>query len=69
MVQGIKKIEESLDSEQMLRLSRGLREHVHIYQSGGEDEPQIIAFGWTQKDPLGMDKPAKGGKPAPAKKK
>jgi endonuclease III len=69
MVQGVKKIEEALDSEQMLRLSRGLREHVHIYQSGGEDEPQIIAFGWNQKDPLGMDKPAKGAKSAPAKKK
>ncbi len=69
MIQGVKKIEESLDCEQMLRLSRGLREHVHIYQSGGEDEPQIIAFGWNQKDPLGMDKPVKGAKPAPAKKK
>lgn len=69
MVQGVKKIEEALDSEQMLRLSRGLREHVHICQSGGEDEPQIIAFGWNQKDPLGMDKPVKGAKSAPAKKK
>jgi endonuclease III len=69
MIQGVKKIEESLDSEQMLRLSRGLREHVHIYQSGGEDEPQIIAFGWNQKDPLGMDKPVKATKSAPAKKK
>jgi hypothetical protein len=61
MLQGIKRVEEALDSEQILRLSRGLREHVHIYQSQDHDEPQIIAFGWNQKDPLGMDKPAKGG--------
>ncbi len=65
MQQGVKKIEEALDSEQMLRLSRGLREHVHVYQSKDEDEPQIIAFGWDKRDPLGMDKPAK----AAAKKK
>jgi endonuclease III len=54
--QGQKKVEEVLDVEQMLRLSRGLREHVHTYQIAGEDEPQIIAFNWDQPDPLKMDK-------------
>ena len=52
--------EEALDPEGMLRLSRGLREHMHIIQSEGESEPQPISFGWDKKDPLGMDKPAKG---------
>ncbi len=59
--QGIKKVEEALDVEQILRLSRGLREHVHVY-SKDEDEPQIIAYGWNKPDPLGMDKPAKAAK-------
>jgi endonuclease III len=43
--QGVKKIEEVLDSDQMLRLSRVLREHVHVYHAAGEDEPQAISFG------------------------
>jgi endonuclease III len=60
MVQGVKKVEEALDPEGMLRLSRGLREHMHVIQSEGESEPQPISFGWDKKDPLGMDKPAKG---------
>ncbi|MBA3847005.1 MAG: hypothetical protein H0X45_10210 [Planctomycetes bacterium] len=59
MVQGVKKVEESLDAEGMLRLSRGLREHMHILGIAGESEPQPISFGWDKKDPLGMDKPAK----------
>lgn len=63
--QGQKKVEEALELELMLRLSRGLREHVHIYQAAGEDEPQIIAFNWDQPDPLKMDK---GRKPATARK-
>jgi endonuclease III len=53
--QGIKKVEESLDAEQMLRLSRVLREHVHVYHVAGEDEPQDIAFGQKK------EKPAKSG--------
>jgi endonuclease III len=59
MAQGIRKVEEALDPEQILRLSRGLREHVHVYHAAGEDEPQIIAFQWNKPDPLGMDRPAK----------
>ena len=50
-----KKIEESLDTEQLLRLSRVLREHVHMYTGAGADEPQPIDFG-LKKDPA-----AKGG--------
>ena len=71
MQQGVKKIEESLDAEQALRLSRGLREHQHICHEAGEDEPQIISFGWDKKDPLGMDKGAKKakGETATVKKK
>ncbi len=65
MQQGVKKIEDALDAEQAIRLSRGLREHHHTYHEAGEDEPQIIAFGWDKKDPLGMDKGVK--KAAPAK--
>ncbi len=68
MQQGVKKVEEALDGEQMLRLSRGLREHVHTYHGAGEDEPQMIAFGWDKKDPLGMDKGVKS-KTASHKKK
>lgn len=66
MQQAVKKIEESLDGEQALRLSRGLREHVHVLHEAGEDEPQIIAFGWDKKDPLGMDKVVKKAAPAAA---
>ncbi|MBN8526859.1 MAG: hypothetical protein J0M02_16115 [Planctomycetes bacterium] len=62
--QAQKRIEESLDTEGLDRLSRGLREHVQHYVEAGQDEPQMIAFGWDQPDPLGMDKAskAKGGK-------
>jgi endonuclease III len=63
--QAQKRIEESLDTEGLDRLSRTLREHVQMYQEAGQDEPQIISFGWDQPDPLGMDKPgakAKTGK-------
>ena len=56
MQQGMKKIEETLDQEELLRLARGLREHMHVIHNAGESEPQMIAFGWNQKDPLGMDK-------------
>lgn len=42
---GVKKIEEALDTEQMLRLSRVLREHVFTYVSAGESEPQPIDYG------------------------
>ena len=59
--QGIKKVEESLDTEQMLRLSRVLREHVHVYHIAGEDEPQEISFG-TKKE-----KPSKSGTAAHSK--
>ena len=44
-----RKIEESLDTEGILRLSRVLREHVHTYQTAGEDEPQPVDFG-SKKD-------------------
>lgn len=57
--QGVKKVEEALDADEMLRLSRGLREHVHILHIGDEDEPQPISFNWDKADPLGMDKGAK----------
>lgn len=40
-----KKIEESLEVEDILRLSRVLREHVHVYQTAGADEPQPVDFG------------------------
>jgi endonuclease III len=78
MQQGVKKVEESLDAEQMIALSRGLREHVHFCHEAGEDEPQMIAFNWDKKDPLGMDKgmekeqkkaAEKPAAKAPAKKK
>ena len=57
--QAQRRIEESFDIEGLDRLSRVLREHVQNYQEAGQDEPQIIAFGWDQPDPLGMDKPSK----------
>ncbi len=57
--QAQKRIEDTLDIEGLDRLSRTLREHVQMYQAAGQDEPQIIAFGWDKPDPLGMDKPAK----------
>jgi len=59
--QAQRRIEESLDTEGLDRLSRTLREHVQMYQEAGLDEPQIIAHGWDKADPLGMDKPGKGG--------
>jgi len=43
---GIKKVEEALDVEEILCLSRVLREHVHVYQSAGEEEPQDLDFNW-----------------------
>lgn len=52
-----KKIEDALDSEQILRLSRVLREHVHTYTSAGEDEPQAVEFG--QKKESSKDKTTK----------
>ena len=52
-----KKIEEALDTEQILRLSRVLREHVHVYTAAGEDEPQAVNYG--QK---GTSKTTKGEK-------
>ncbi len=52
---GLKKIEDALDIDGLLRLSRGLREHHHTLQLAGEDEPKHIAFGTDEKDPLGMD--------------
>jgi endonuclease III len=63
--QGVKKVEESLDADEMLRLSRGLREHVHIMHTADEDEPQPIGFNWDKADPLGMG----GDKGAKKKKK
>ena len=48
---GVRKVEESLDAEQMLRLSRVLREHVHVYTTAGEDEPQDISFGLKKDKP------------------
>ena len=41
----LKKIDESLDIDQILRLSRVLREHVHTCTSAGADEPQPVDFG------------------------
>lgn len=40
-----KKIEDALDLDQILRLSRVLREHVHTCTTAGEDEPQPVDFG------------------------
>ncbi|MFM2092364.1 MAG: hypothetical protein RLZZ127_2853 [Planctomycetota bacterium] len=57
-----KKIEEALEPEDLLRLHRVAREHVVLCQEAGEDEPQVISFGWDQADPLGMGKPAKPAK-------
>ena len=68
MQQGVKRVEECLDSEQMLALSRGLREHVQVCHEAGEDEPQMIAFNWDKKDPLGMDKGVKKVAEKPAAK-
>ena len=48
---GVRKVEESLDAEQMLRLSRVLREHVHVYTMAGEDEPQDVSFGLKKDKP------------------
>jgi endonuclease III len=44
-----KKIEEALEIEDILRLSRVLREHVHVWRAAGEDDPQAIDFG-TKKE-------------------
>ncbi len=49
--QGIKKVEEALDAEQILRLSRVLREHVHTAHAAGEDDPQPISFGLKTEKP------------------
>ncbi len=51
--QGVKKVEDTLDGEQILRLSRVLREHVHFCHVHDEDEPQPVNFG------LKPDKPEK----------
>jgi endonuclease III len=67
--QAQKRIEEALDIEGLDRLSRVLREHVQFCQEQGQDEPQIIGFGWDKPDPLGMDKAAKGGAKKPEPKK
>ena len=56
---GARKIEEVLDTEQMLRLSRVLREHVHTYQSAGESEPQDADFG-LKKEEKGTGKAERG---------
>lgn len=58
--QGVKKIEEALDSEQILRLSRVLREHVHTYHAVGEDEPQAIGFGLKSDKPKVAEKSKSG---------
>ncbi len=52
-----RKIEEALDVDGILRLSRVLREHVHTYQLAGEDEPQPVEFG--QKKESAKDKTTK----------
>lgn len=49
---GRRKVEQSLDAEEMLRLSRGLREHTEFLAQAGEDEPQPISYGWNKPDPL-----------------
>ncbi len=64
--QGIKKIEEALDAEQILRLSRVLREHVHTGHAAGEDEPQPISFGLKSE---GKAKPAQSKSGRVTKKK
>ncbi len=46
-----KKIEEALEIEDILRLSRVLREHVQLWRIAGEDEPQPVDFG-TKKDAI-----------------
>jgi endonuclease III len=60
------KIEEALDDEQLLRLSRGLREHTDLLIQEDEDEPQAIDFKWDQPDPLTA---TGGAKKSAAKKK
>jgi len=60
--QGVKKVEETLDADEMLRLSRGLREHIHTMHLEDHDEPQPIGFNWDKPDPLGMGKPDKAEK-------
>jgi endonuclease III len=58
--QAQKRIEESLDTEGLDRLSRVLREHVQMYQDAGLDEPQHIGMNWDKPDPLGMGKASSG---------
>jgi endonuclease III len=60
--QVIKKVEESLEAEDMLRLSRGLREHQHFLDCEDESDPQPIGFKWNKADPLGMGDGKKGKK-------
>jgi endonuclease III len=60
--QGVKKVEEALDAEGMLRLSRVLREHVHVYHVAGEDEPQGIEFGLKKEKKTGTASRTKSGR-------
>jgi len=55
---GRRKIEEICDKEDMLRISRGLREHTDFLYDRDIDDPKPIGHGWSKPDPLGM-----GGKP------
>jgi hypothetical protein len=55
----------------MLRLSRGLREHTHILNIAGIDEPQPVDFGLKEEKAAakGTEKSGKGGSEKHKKKK
>lgn len=55
--EGRKIVEEALTKEEMLRLSRGLREHHDFLVHDDCLEPRPIGYGWDQPDPLGMEVP------------
>jgi endonuclease III len=54
----LKKIEEALEIEDLLRLSRVLREHVQVWRTAGEDDPQPVDFG-LKKESAKKDKTTK----------
>jgi endonuclease III len=66
---GVVKIAETLEVEDMLRLSRGLREHWEFIMQNDEYDPQPIDFKWDKKA-AAKKAPAKkaAAKKAPAKK-
>ncbi|MFW5750317.1 MAG: hypothetical protein ACOCZK_01590 [Planctomycetota bacterium] len=55
---------ETLESEERLRLARGLREHCDFLEQHDIFDPKPIGYRWSKPDPLGM-----GPKPKKAAKK